>query len=131
MALPTSVRLANAPRSSSIQADILALQVLHPLRLVDLEPAVSLAPAIITLLRYPRSRQATGVGLPCAIDTSIWRSSVTICSAPNLFFGMTGSFPSSFSHNAWSKKARSGQIADIMFAIDRAHITAERHPNKI
>src|SRR5450755_711304 len=56
----------------------------------------------------PASRQATGVGLPCAIDTSIWRSSITICSAPNLFFGMTGSFPSSFSHNAWSKKARSG-----------------------
>jgi hypothetical protein len=27
--------------------------------------------------------------LPCAIDTSIWRSSVTICSALNLFFGMT------------------------------------------
>jgi hypothetical protein len=46
--------------------------------------------------------------LPCAIDTSIWRSSVTICSALNLFFGMTGSFPSSFSHNAWFKKARSG-----------------------
>jgi hypothetical protein len=48
--------------------------------------------------------------LPCAIVTSIWRSSVTICSALNLFFGMTGSFPSSFSHNAWSKKARSGQL---------------------
>src|SRR5450830_1640037 len=37
----------------------------------------------------PASRQATGVGFPCAIDTSIWRSSVTICSALNLFFGMT------------------------------------------
>jgi hypothetical protein len=37
----------------------------------------------------PASRQATGVGLRCAIDTSIWRSSVTICSALNLFFGMT------------------------------------------
>jgi hypothetical protein len=59
----------------------------------------------------PASRQATGVGLPCAIDTSIWRSSVTICSALNLFFGMTGSFPSSFSHNAWYKKARSGHCA--------------------
>jgi hypothetical protein len=32
--------------------------------------------------------------LPCAIDTSIWRSTVTICSALNLFFGMTSSFPS-------------------------------------
>jgi hypothetical protein len=33
--------------------------------------------------------QATGIGVLCAIETSIWRSSVTICSAPNLFFGMT------------------------------------------
>jgi hypothetical protein len=30
-----------------------------------------------------------GAALPCAINTSIWRSSVTICSALNLFFGMT------------------------------------------
>src|SRR5450759_4787608 len=42
----------------------------------------------------PASRQATGADLPCAIETSIWRSSVTICSALNLFFGMTSSFPS-------------------------------------
>jgi hypothetical protein len=40
------------------------------------------------------ARQASGADLPCAIDTSIWRSSVTICSALNLFFGMTSSFPS-------------------------------------
>jgi hypothetical protein len=37
----------------------------------------------------PASRQATGVAFPCAIETSIWRSSVTICSALNRFFGMT------------------------------------------
>jgi hypothetical protein len=37
----------------------------------------------------PASRQASGADLPCAINTSIWRSSVTICSALNLFFGMT------------------------------------------
>jgi hypothetical protein len=37
----------------------------------------------------PASRQATGVGFPYASNTSIWRSSVTICSALNLFFGMT------------------------------------------
>jgi hypothetical protein len=42
----------------------------------------------------PASRQASGAALPCAINTSIWRSSVTICSALNLFFGMTSSFPS-------------------------------------
>jgi hypothetical protein len=27
---------------------------------------------------------------------------------------MTGSFPSSFSHNAWSKKARSGHLAEMV-----------------
>jgi hypothetical protein len=31
--------------------------------------------------------------------------------ALNLFFGMTSSFPSSFSHIAWFKKARSGHNA--------------------
>ena len=56
----------------------------------------------------PASRQATGVAFPCAIDTSIWRSSVTICSALNLLFGMASSFPSSFSHTAWSENAPSG-----------------------
>jgi hypothetical protein len=37
----------------------------------------------------PASRQATSADFSYAIDTSIWRSSVTICSALNLFFGMT------------------------------------------
>jgi hypothetical protein len=55
------------------------------------------------------SRQATGVAFPCAIETSIWRSSVTICSALNLFFGMTQApFQAIFSHRL-VKKARSGQ----------------------
>jgi hypothetical protein len=36
----------------------------------------------------PESRQATGTGLPRAIDTSIWRSGATICSALNLFSGV-------------------------------------------
>jgi hypothetical protein len=44
-----------------------------------------------------------------AINTSIWRSSVTICSSLNLFFGMTNLLSKLFSHNAWSKKAKSGQ----------------------
>ena len=34
------------------------------------------------------------VALPCAINTSIARSTVTICSALNLVFGITSSFPS-------------------------------------
>jgi hypothetical protein len=47
--------------------------------------------------------------LPCAIDTSIWRSSVTICSAPNLFFGMTKApFQAHFLTSLGSKKP--GQV---------------------
>jgi|SRR5665213_1561981 len=57
----------------------------------------------------PASRQAIGVEFPCDIDTSMWRSSLTICSAAILFFGMTSSFSSSFSHKVWFKKARSDQ----------------------
>ena len=75
----------------------------------------------------PASRQAIAVGLPCAIDTSIWRSSVTICSALNLFFGMTGSFPSSFSHNAWFKKARSGQTDRDGFDSEQAILWQNRN----
>jgi hypothetical protein len=57
----------------------------------------------------PASRQATGVGFPCAIDTSIWRSSVTICSALNLFFGMTQApFQAHFLTTLGSKKP--GQV---------------------
>jgi N-acetylglucosaminyldiphosphoundecaprenol N-acetyl-beta-D-mannosaminyltransferase len=40
------------------------------------------------------SRQAFGADFPCAINTSIWRSSVTICSALKLFFDVIGSLPS-------------------------------------
>src|ERR1019366_1898981 len=40
-------------------------------------------------INIPASRQASGADLPCTINTSIWGSSVTICSALNLFFGMT------------------------------------------
>ncbi|HZL38931.1 MAG TPA: hypothetical protein VFC45_01470 [Pseudolabrys sp.] len=58
-------------------------------------------------------RQASGADLPRAIDPSIWRSTIAICSALNLFFGMTSSFPSSFSHNAWFKKARAGHKLNV------------------
>jgi hypothetical protein len=49
--------------------------------------------------------------LPCAIDTLIWRSSVTIYSALNFFFGMAGSFPSYSLTAVGSKKP--GQVIDI------------------
>jgi hypothetical protein len=37
----------------------------------------------------PASGQAVTADLSCAINTSIWRSSVIICSELNLLFGMT------------------------------------------
>jgi hypothetical protein len=53
---------------------------------------------------------APGTDLSCAINTSIRRSSVTICSALNLFFRMTRDpFQAIFSQ-ALDKKARSGQL---------------------
>jgi hypothetical protein len=63
-------------------------------------------------------RQAIGAALPCAIDTSIWRSIVTICSALNLFFGMSKLLSKLFSHIAWFKKARSGQLVQAHLNID-------------
>jgi GTP cyclohydrolase I len=80
--------------NKTLQADILALQVLHPLRLINLKAAVFLAPAVITLLR--------NIGIPAGFRGRFaprhrhfnLTKRVTICSAPNLFFGMTSSFPS-------------------------------------
>jgi hypothetical protein len=69
---------------------------------------------------------------PCAIDTSIWRSCVTICSALNLFFGMTqapfhGPLPISWSRLIESFPAKiiplGGALADEEVAICR---TADR-----
>jgi hypothetical protein len=60
----------------------------------------------------PASRQATGVGFPCAINTSIWRSSVTICPALNLFFRLTRApLHAHFFHKLWPKKP--GQVSFI------------------
>jgi hypothetical protein len=65
-------------------------------------------------------RQASGADLLCAIKASIWRSSVTICSALNLFFGITRPFPSPLSHDAWPNKAR----LDLEFVIERRVVSA-------
>jgi len=60
----------------------------------------------------PASRQATSADFSYAIDTSIWRSSVTICSALNLFFGMTKApFQAHFLTSLGPKKARAGHLA--------------------
>jgi aminoglycoside phosphotransferase (APT) family kinase protein len=45
---------------------------------------------------------------------------------------MTGSFPSSFSHKAWSKKARSGQLeADVGFDRDLTLVHGDFHLDNI
>src|ERR1019366_7357013 len=81
------------------------------------------------------ARQASGADLPCAIDTSIWRSNVTICSALNLFFGMTSSFPSYSLTTLGLKKP--GQVSDDrrvlsatpgMRSRDRIAVRDQRHP---
>jgi hypothetical protein len=64
------------------------LHVLHPTRLIKIQTAILLAPAKVTLIRYPASRQASDIDFPCAVATSIWQSSTTTCSALNLFFGV-------------------------------------------
>ena len=84
-------------------------QVLHALCLIDLKATVFLAPAVITPLRYPCIPAGDRRSFACAIDTSIWRSSVTICSALNRFFGMSKLLSKLLSRSAWFKKARSGQ----------------------
>ena len=87
-----------------------------------------------TCCDIPASRQASGAVLPCAINTSIWRSAVTICSALNLFFGITKLLSRPFSHNAWSKKARSGRshshnnIGSVLRGKDRDLIARKGTP---
>jgi hypothetical protein len=57
----------------------------------------------------PASRHATAADFLCTIDILIWRSSVTICSALNLFFGMTKApFQDHFLTTLGSRKA--GQV---------------------
>ena len=73
----------------AFKADVLPLQVLHPLRPIELKAAVLFTPAIELCCKMPALRQATGAALHCGINTSIWRSCNTIYSALNLFLGIT------------------------------------------
>jgi hypothetical protein len=59
----------------------------------------------------PASRHAICVDFPWLIATSIWRSNVTICSALNLFFGMTFFFSKSVSNKPLGTK-RASQVSD-------------------
>jgi len=71
------------------ETGFLFLQLFHPPSLIQIQSAILFAPAVIALIRIPLLGTQTPINLPCAIDTSIWRSNVTICSALNRFFGMT------------------------------------------
>ena len=65
-------------RHQPLQPGVLLLQILHPPRLIKLKPAVFLAPAVIALLARSRPPGTpAGADLPCAISTSICRSSVS------------------------------------------------------
>jgi hypothetical protein len=96
--------------NETLQADILTLQVLHPLRLIDLKPAIFLAPAIKALLLYP--------GIPAGFrgrfalrhqHFNLAKQRPDLLRTEPLLRHDPSSFPSAFSHIAWFKKARSGQ----------------------
>lgn len=98
--------------NQALEPDILTLQLLHPLGLIELEPTIFLAPAIITLLRYAGLPARHRRRLALRQQTSIWRSSTTICSALNRFFGITKLLACPFSHKAWSKNPPAGHSPD-------------------
>src|ERR1035437_6997858 len=96
--------------NKTLQADILAFQVFHPLRLIDLKTAVFLASAIKTLQRYARipAGHRRRVSLRHRYF-DLAKQRYDLPRAEPLLRHNLSSFPSPFSHNAWSKKAQSGQ----------------------
>ena len=67
-------------------------------------------------LDIPASRHATGTDLPCADATSICRSSVTICSELNLYFGMTKLLSKPTSLDSLCPK-KPGQVTPISHSV--------------
>src|ERR1017187_6578424 len=104
--------------NKTLQADILAFQVLHPLRLIDLKTAVFLAPAIKTLQRYARipagHRRRFAL---CHQHLNLTKQRHDLLRAKPLLRHDPSSFPSSFSHNAWSRKARSGHFTTMQMLL--------------
>jgi hypothetical protein len=72
-------------RDGFAQTLVLPLQVLHPFRLVELEPAIVPAPAVIALLRDPQMLQITPIVCPSARRTSASRSIPMMLSVVNRF----------------------------------------------
>src|SRR5664280_3254679 len=108
----------------TLQADILAFQVLHPLRMIDLKTAVFLAPAIKTLQRYARipagHRRRFAL---CHRHFNLTKQRYDLLRAKPLL-RHDQLLSKLFSHNAWSKKARSGHPIDQfcrMKVCDLAH----------
>jgi diguanylate cyclase len=93
----------------TLEADILPLQVLHPLRLIELKTTVFLPPAIVTLLRNSGFPAGHRRGLTLRHQHfNLTEQHHDLLRAEPLLRHNQSSFPSSVSHKAWSKKARSG-----------------------
>ena len=96
----------------TLETDVFPLEILHPLRLIKLKPAVFLSPAIVTLLRNPgfSARQGRRFALRHQ-HFDLTKQHHNLLRGEPLLRHSQNSFPSSFSHKAWPKKAQSGQIA--------------------
>ena len=75
-------------RDRSTTARVLGFQLLQPLDLVTLQPAVLIAPAVVCNFRHTYRSSASATGRPCAISTSTCRSFATISSAVCLFLAI-------------------------------------------
>ena len=99
-------------RDQPFQLAVFFFQFFQPLRLVHLQPAVFLAPAVEGLHREGGFLASLWGGLSVGNLTSICRSIVTICSGLYLCMGMTRfSSKWTLSHSTWYKNGRAGQVA--------------------
>ena len=98
----------------TVVAAVPLLKVLHPPGLVQIKPATFLAPAIVTLVRYPGFTARNRHRFARDVVTSICRSSVTICSGVGLFFAMFKLLSKPISINSLGTK-RAGQVRSYFF----------------
>ncbi len=94
-------------RHQPLKPRVLFLQLLQPPGLLELEPAVFLAPSVVRLLADLTLPACLWRVLPLAIATSTCRSTVTISSAVYLRFAFLGSScPSFYELVSWYKIPR-------------------------